>query len=105
MLFATLKKFTLAVCLGLCSAGASWAQTGPVKLIVGFPPDGSADTLARAVTDKLLAALGVPVIVETKAGAGGRIATGLKQAEFATVIAADKARWTPVVAYSKFKAS
>jgi tripartite-type tricarboxylate transporter receptor subunit TctC len=93
------------VCLGLCSAGASWAQTGPVKLIVGFPPDGSADALARAVTDKLLAALGVPVIVETKAGAGGRIATGLKQAEFATMIAADKARWTPVVAYSKFKAS
>jgi tripartite-type tricarboxylate transporter receptor subunit TctC len=77
MLFATLKKSTLAACVGLCLAGASWAQTGPVKLIVGFPPGGSADALARAVTDKLSAALGVPVVVETKAGAGGRIAAEL----------------------------
>lgn len=74
MLSSTLKKSALAACLGLYLAGAALAQTGPVKLLVGFPPGGSADALARAVSDKLSASLGVPVIVETKAGAGGRIA-------------------------------
>lgn len=53
-----------------------WAQAGawpnrPLKLIVNFPGGGSPDTVARAVAKPLSAALGQPVVVENRAGAGG----------------------------------
>lgn len=56
------------------------AQTGPVRLVVGFPPGGSADTTARLLADKMKDTLGVPVLVENKAGAGGRIAAQMVKA-------------------------
>ena len=51
-----------------------WAQSQPVKILVGFPAGGSADIAARVIADKMKDTLGVPVIVENRAGAGGRIA-------------------------------
>jgi tripartite-type tricarboxylate transporter receptor subunit TctC len=57
----------------LCAAGLSTAQT-PVKLMVGFPAGGSTDVIARLLADKLKDAMGQPVIVENKAGAGGQLA-------------------------------
>lgn len=51
------------------------AQEKPViKIWVGFPPGGAADSLARLLSDKLRDALGQQVIVENKPGVGGRIA-------------------------------
>jgi tripartite-type tricarboxylate transporter receptor subunit TctC len=45
-----------------------------VKLLVGFPPGGGTDAIARVLADKLKEPLGSTVIVENKAGAGGQIA-------------------------------
>ncbi len=66
-------KFGL-VGLSLVLAQTVSAQTGPVRLVVGFPPGGSADTTARLLADKMKDTLGVSVVVENKPGAGGRIA-------------------------------
>jgi len=46
----------------------------PVKILVGFPAGGTADLIARVVADKMKDNLGVPVIVENRPGAIGRIA-------------------------------
>src|SRR5579863_7251259 len=48
----------------------------PITMMVGFPPGGPTDTLARIVADGLKNVLGQPVAVETVSGAGGTIATG-----------------------------
>jgi tripartite-type tricarboxylate transporter receptor subunit TctC len=48
----------------------------PITMMVGFPPGGPTDTLARIVADGLKNVLGQPIAVETVSGAGGTIATG-----------------------------
>jgi tripartite-type tricarboxylate transporter receptor subunit TctC len=53
------------------------AQTlpnGPVRIIVGFPPGGGTDALARVVGQKLSVMWGLSVVIENKAGAAGVIA-------------------------------
>jgi tripartite-type tricarboxylate transporter receptor subunit TctC len=48
--------------------------SGPVRIIVGFPPGGGTDALARVVAQKLTAMWNTQVIVENKGGAAGLIA-------------------------------
>jgi tripartite-type tricarboxylate transporter receptor subunit TctC len=43
-------------------------------VLIGFPPGGATDAIARVVTDRLGAELGQPVVVENRPGAGGRLA-------------------------------
>jgi tripartite-type tricarboxylate transporter receptor subunit TctC len=52
--------------------GQAW-PTRNVTLIVPFPPGGTNDIFARAIADKLGAALGVAVIIDNRGGAGGTI--------------------------------
>lgn len=63
-----------ASALAASAALPAFAQAAPVKILVGFPPGGSADATARLIAEKMTASMGSPVIVENRPGAGGRIA-------------------------------
>jgi tripartite-type tricarboxylate transporter receptor subunit TctC len=71
-------KFSFMAVLALCSiaadAGAQGYPTKPIRLVVGFAPGGAADTVARALGDPLGRALGQPIVIENRAGAGSSIA-------------------------------
>lgn len=72
----TLARLTLgaiALCLSTLAPSLHAQDKPPLKIVVGFPPGGSADVLARMVADALRNDFG-SIIVENKPGAGGRIA-------------------------------
>ncbi len=50
-----------------------WAQSGVIKIIVGYPPGATSDALTRVLAEAMAKRLNQPVIVENKAGAGGII--------------------------------
>jgi tripartite-type tricarboxylate transporter receptor subunit TctC len=69
-----IARLLAVVVLGLSTS--AFAQTWPakpIKWIVPFAPGGTTDILARTIGEKLTVALGQPVIIENKPGAGGGV--------------------------------
>ena len=63
----------IATCLPAATAFAQDWPAKPVRLIVPFPPGGSADTFARLLAQHLSEALKQSFVIENRAGAGGAI--------------------------------
>ena len=71
VLYTLFAIFSIALSANAQTA-ATW-PTKPVRVIVSFPPGGVADQIARTIAQPLQEALGQPVVVENRAGAGGNI--------------------------------
>jgi tripartite-type tricarboxylate transporter receptor subunit TctC len=69
--------FTVAAALAATPALADNFPSKPITIIVPFPPGGTTDVLARTVGQKLTDALGQPVIVDNRPGAGATIGAAL----------------------------
>ena len=76
---STRRNLLLACALGLASSlsFAAWPDGKTVKILVPWPAGGATDQIGRMLAEPLGKALGVPVIVDNKGGAGGVIGTQL----------------------------
>ena len=73
-----LIRMFLGACLAVALAAAAPAQDYPLRpitLVVPYPAGGGNDLIARVVAEKMSAALGQPMVIENRGGAGGSIAT------------------------------
>jgi tripartite-type tricarboxylate transporter receptor subunit TctC len=75
--FAAVLIGALAVAQAVPAAGAQSYPARPIRFIVPFPPGGGNDIVGRIVAQRLSEALGVPVVVDNRGGAGGTIGTDI----------------------------
>ena len=72
----------------MLAAPLALAQDHTTRILVGFPPGGSADVVARLLAEKMRVSLGQNVIIDNKPGAAGRLALAeVKRAAPKTLLA------------------
>jgi len=73
---AVLRSLPLLLTAALLPAAAlaDWPER-PIHMVVPFPPGSSPDLLARTISEPLSQALGQPIVIDNKPGAGGNIGT------------------------------
>ena len=72
-----MRRRLVAAAIAWAAAGALQAQpypNRPIKLVVGFAPAGAADFVARSLGEPLSRALGQPIVIDNRPGAGSSIA-------------------------------
>lgn len=69
-----LRRLLVIALLALSVQPALAQGSGPVRLVVGFPPGGAADVVARIVADQLRERLNITIAVDNRPGAAGNIA-------------------------------
>src|SRR5437660_7508790 len=77
VLSTTRRRFMLGAVTAPLVARSAWAQgfpSRPVRIVIGFPPGGGIDIVARLIAPKMSERLGQPVIVDNRPGANGQIA-------------------------------
>src|SRR5688572_31280298 len=75
---AWVRSILLAVAVALPGAGrAEEFPSRAIKILVGAPPGGTTDTIARAIAAPMADALKQPVMVENRPGAGGNLAADM----------------------------
>ncbi|AOY96304.1 ABC transporter substrate-binding protein [Cupriavidus sp. USMAA2-4] len=71
------RRLLKAACAGLCMPAASFADMRGkplIRILLGLPPGGGTDAIARYFSDALSSLLEQPVIIENRVGVGGRLA-------------------------------
>ena len=73
------RRAILLATLALFASLTAWAHSAgqPIHLVVPYAPGGPLDLTARALAERAKNALGVPVIIDNRPGAGGNIGCDL----------------------------
>lgn len=74
MRFPYLKTLAAAMAFAACAAAAQEYPNRPIKLVVGFPPGGGGDSVARVLADHMSRTLKQPILIENRPGAGTTLA-------------------------------
>jgi tripartite-type tricarboxylate transporter receptor subunit TctC len=73
VLLALYAAVTLAAAAPACAQAPAWPAR-PIRMLVGFPPGGPTDVVARIVSEKVASQTGQQVVVDNRPGAAGNIA-------------------------------
>lgn len=71
------RRLLAAACASLAALGAFPARAADkplIRILVGLPPGGGTDAIARVIAERLAVELGQPVMIENRVGVGGRLA-------------------------------
>jgi tripartite-type tricarboxylate transporter receptor subunit TctC len=68
------RRYALLAVLAVAFAACARAEEGPIRILVGFPPGGGSDLIARLVAERMKTSLGTQVVVENRPGVNGILA-------------------------------